>query len=156
MNEIKFYLADGEYGCFSNFSRDSIFLKGLSWRTSEHYFQAQKFAGTEHEDQIRYATKPMKAANMGRERHRPLRNDWEAVKNDIMREAVMAKFTQNKKLKSLLLATGDVKIIEHTSNDRYWGDGGDGSGNNMLGIILMEVRDAIVSGKTFYAEKTYQ
>lgn len=68
----------------------------------------------------------------------------------------MAKFTQNKKLKSLLLATGDVKIIEHTSNDRYWGDGGDGSGNNMLGIILMEVRDAIVSGKTFYAEKTYQ
>ena len=131
-------------------------MKGLSWRTSEHYFQAQKFSGTEHEEQILYATKPLKATNMGRERHRPLRNDWEAVKNDIMREAVMAKFTQNKQLKSLLLATGDVKIIEHTSNDRYWGDGGDGSGNNMLGIILMEVRDAIVSGKTFYAEKIYQ
>jgi predicted NAD-dependent protein-ADP-ribosyltransferase YbiA (DUF1768 family) len=25
--------------------------------------------------------------------------------------------------------------------DRYWGDGGDGSGKNMLGKILMRVRD---------------
>ncbi len=38
------------------------------------------------------------------------------------------------------LATGDSKIVEHTENDRYWGDGGDGSGQNRLGQILMRVR----------------
>jgi predicted NAD-dependent protein-ADP-ribosyltransferase YbiA (DUF1768 family) len=39
-----------------------------------------------------------------------------------------------------LLATGDADLIEHTATDAYWGDGGDGSGRNMLGKILMEVR----------------
>lgn len=155
MDEIKFYLANADYGYFSNFSRDSIFLKGKNWPTSEHYFQAQKFAGTKHEEDIRYAEKPMKAANMGRERTRPLRQDWEAVKDDIMREAVMAKFTQNKHLTSKILDTGQANIIEHTSNDRYWGDGGDGTGENMLGKILMEVREAIRTGYEKYENSQF-
>ena len=36
-----------------------------------------------------------------------------------------------------------VQIMEHTEKDAYWGDGGDGSGKNMLGRILMEVRDEL-------------
>ena len=52
----------------------------------------------------------------------------------------MAKFTQHEELGELLLATGDAKIIEHTANDDYWGDGGDGKGKSILGQILMEVR----------------
>ena len=39
---IHFYSTTGEYGCFSNFSRHPVFLKGKRWPTSEHYFQAQK------------------------------------------------------------------------------------------------------------------
>ncbi|WP_275043177.1 NADAR domain-containing protein [Streptococcus parasanguinis] len=39
-----------------------------------------------------------------------------------------------------MLATGDVIIIEHTQNDAYWADGGDGSGKNKLGLLLMKVR----------------
>ena len=35
------------------------------------------------------------------------------------------------------------KLVEHTTNDAYWGDGGDGSGTNMLGRILMEVRERL-------------
>ncbi|AZZ95292.1 DUF1768 domain-containing protein [Hahella sp. KA22] len=147
---INFYLANGEYGCFSNFSRDPVYLKDKRWPTCEHYFQAQKFAGTEHEEAVRMASKPMEAANMGRERTRPLRPDWEAVKDDIMREAVMAKFVQHEKLTSILLETGDAELVEHTANDRYWADGGDGSGLNMLGKILMEVREAIRQGKSKY------
>ena len=41
---------------------------------------------------------------------------------------------------ALLLSTGDAKLVEHTENDSYWGDGGDGSGRNMLGQILMQIR----------------
>jgi len=57
-----------------------------------------------------------------------------------MRDAVFAKFSQHKALMQLLLSTGSSKIVEHTDNDSYWGDGGDGKGRNMLGIILMETR----------------
>ena len=57
-----------------------------------------------------------------------------------MREVVLAKFTQHEDLRMLLLATGEAKLIEHTANDDYWGDGGDGKGRNMLGQILMELR----------------
>ena len=42
-----------------------------------------------------------------------------------------------------VLSTGDSKLVEHTENDDYWGDGGDGSGKNMLGRILMEVRTSL-------------
>jgi hypothetical protein len=57
-----------------------------------------------------------------------------------MRKVVLAKFEQHQKLRDLLLSTKDSTLVEHTSNDNYWGDGGNGSGLNMLGKILMEVR----------------
>jgi hypothetical protein len=140
---IKFYSTIGDYGCFSNFSRHHIFLKDKIWKTSEHYFQAQKFAGTEFEEKVRQAPTPMEAANLGRNRKFPLRKDWEESKDDIMREALRAKFTQNKELKRILLETDDAILIEHTHNDFYWADGGDGSGKNMLGKLLMELREEL-------------
>lgn len=143
MNQILFYRVSEPYGAFSNFSPHPIELKGLLWPTSEHYFQAQKFAGTENEETIRLAKSPTIAARMGRSRQRPLRSDWETVKDDIMREALQAKFTQHAELRSLLLSTGDSELVEHTAKDRYWGDGGDGCGKNRLGQLLMELRQQL-------------
>ena len=140
---IYFYKINDEYGCFSNFAHYGFELDGKWWMTSEHYFQAQKFCGTEYEEIIRLLDNPMKAAEMGRNRELPLRADWEQVKDDIMRKAVLAKFTQNKDIKNVLLSTGKETIVENTSNDYYWGCGKDGSGKNMLGIILMEVREKL-------------
>ena len=137
---IHFYQKTDDYGCFSNFSAHPIELDGRRWPTSEHYFQAQKFAEREHQEAIRAAKSPMIAARMGRDRQRPLRPDWESVKDAVMHKAVLAKFTQHADLRERLLATGDATLVEHTERDRYWGDGGDGSGKNMLGRILMNVR----------------
>lgn len=143
MKQILFYRVSESYGALSNFSPHPIELKGRTWPTSEHYFQAQKFAGTEHEEAVRLAKSPTIAARMGRSRERPLRPDWETVKNDIMREALQAKFTQHAELRSLLLSTGDSELVEHTTKDRYWGDGGDGCGKNRLGQLLMELREQL-------------
>lgn len=60
-----------------------------------------------------------------------------------VRHYIYAKFTQHPDLNDLLLATVNAKIVEHTTNDSYWGDGGDGSGKNMLGKLLMETRERI-------------
>jgi len=61
-------------------------------------------------------------------------------KDEIMLGALRAKFGQHEDLKRLLLGTGERKIVEHTKYDRYWGDGGDGSGRNRLGELLMQLR----------------
>ena len=109
---IYFYKTNDEYGCFSNFSKHGFELDGKYWMTSEHYFQAQKFINTEYEEQVRISSSPMKAANIGRDRSKPLRKDWEEVKDDIMRRAVLEKFKANDDAKKILLSTGDEDIIE--------------------------------------------
>lgn len=143
MDVVNFYSVSDEFGQFSNFAPFPINLDGERWPTSEHYFQAQKFDDDAYRQKIRKDNSPAQAARLGQDRKQKLRLDWENVKVGIMREAVLAKFTQHEELRTLLLSTGDAKIVEHTDNDDYWGDGGDGSGRNMLGRILMEVRERL-------------
>lgn len=140
---IHFYSVREKYGCFSNFSPHGFELDNVWWTTSEHYFQAQKFAGTPHVEEIRQAKTPKNAANMGRSRDRPLRADWEQVKDDLMRQAVLRKFETHADIGEVLLSTGDELIVENAPGDYYWGCGADGSGKNMLGLILMKVRQIL-------------
>ena len=137
-----YFYSDREkpYGAFSNFAKFGFTLGGKYWPTSEHYFQAQKFVGTEHEEQVRLASAPKIAADMGRERTRPLRADWEEVKEEVMYDALYAKFTQNPDLAKLLTLTGNADIIENAPGDAYWGCGKDGTGKNRLGELLMYLR----------------
>lgn len=140
---IYFYTTQGDYGAFSNFSRHGFELDGHYWKTSEHYFQAMKFEGTSYYDKVREARTPKEAAKLGRRRDFPLREDWESIKEDVMRRAVLKKFQTHRELKTMLLETGEQEIVENAPSDYYWGCGKDGSGKNRLGIILMEVRDTL-------------
>ncbi|HEY7091967.1 MAG TPA: NADAR family protein [Ktedonobacterales bacterium] len=137
---IAFYGSREAYGAFSNFASYPIELDGLRWPAVEHYLQAQKFAGTPQVEAIRLAPSPMVAARMGRSRAQPLRSDSDQVKDEIMLRAVRAKFAQHADLAALLLSTGDALIVEHSRRDGYWGNGGDGSGANRFGQILMTLR----------------
>ena len=83
------------------------------------------------------------AALEGRNRQNPLRQDWEEIKNKVMLQALRMKFSQNPEIAKELLATGDAILIEHTRNDDYWADGGDGSGKNKLGLLLMQIREEL-------------
>ena len=62
-----------------------------------------------------------------------------------MLKALRCKFNDNPELKKKLLATGNKRLIEHTHNDSYWGDGGDGRGKNKLGKLLERVRSELQS-----------
>jgi hypothetical protein len=144
--EIRFYLQrEKPYGCFSNFSAHDFEVDGAWWPTSEHYFQAQKFPNTTYAEQIRTAKSPMIAARLGRSRKQPIRADWADVKDEVMRRAVLYKFRANPDIKEVLISTGDAILIEDTSEDYYWGCGSDGTGLNMLGRILMEVREQLLN-----------
>ena len=61
-----------------------------------------------------------------------------------MREVLRAKFTQHADLRELLFSTGEARLVESATVDnevnRLWGEV-NGSGRNMLGVMLMELRD---------------
>jgi ribA/ribD-fused uncharacterized protein len=140
---IYFYSTNDRYGEFSNFARYGIELDGQWWPTTEHYFQAQKFEDAAYRERIRTAKTPKLAAELGRSRDLPLRDDWEQIKDEVMYRAVLKKFQTHRELHDLLRATGDEAIVENAAGDYYWGCGKDGTGQNKLGILLMRVREEL-------------
>ena len=144
---IKFYTTKGEFGFMSNFFRSEVQCFGRKWATSEHAYQAQKFAGMKEEDYnaIHACANPMAAAIVGRDPNRTCRPDWEQVRADVMRFVVFHKFSQNTTIRDALLATGDRPLFEYDTKrgDQYWAVDANGVGKNVLGVILMEVREIL-------------
>eukprot|EP00698_Gefionella_okellyi_P021827 TRINITY_DN7148_c0_g1_i3.p1 TRINITY_DN7148_c0_g1~~TRINITY_DN7148_c0_g1_i3.p1 ORF type:complete len:187 (+),score=25.50 TRINITY_DN7148_c0_g1_i3:81-641(+) len=129
---IHFYNKGDPFFEFTNFFLRPIHLDGKDWPSSEHYFQGSKFVHTaEIRERIRLLKSPRAAFTTARLNDTHKRADWEHVRDDVMRRALRAKFTQHDDLRALLLASGKAKLSEHTQQDTYWGDGGDGSGKNM-------------------------
>jgi ribA/ribD-fused uncharacterized protein len=139
--EIRFYSTTGPHGYMSNFSRHPVTVDGVVYPTSEHYYQAMKTNDPEIRERIRRAATPTIAAAMGRRHDIGLRADWEEVKENVMMCALRAKFDQHPAIAARLVATHPSTLTEHTTKDRYWADGGDGTGRNRLGVLLMQLRD---------------
>jgi N-glycosidase YbiA len=145
MNEIRFYDEFAADGWLSNFASCPVFLDGKLWPTTEHFYQAMKYTDDDYAEAVRCAPSPLVAKQMTRDPAHPPRADWDQIKDAVMLRALRAKFSQHAHLRALLLATGSARLIEHTPNDAYWADAGDGSGLNRLGELLMRVRDAMKS-----------
>ena len=141
---LNFYSVKNPYGEFSNFYLFPITVDDVIWPTSEHYYQAHKYSELELQERVRAAKSPMDAAIMGRDPNIPKRPDWDIYKDIAMEIAVRAKFSQNEYLRLLLISTSNSVIHEHTKNDCYWGDCGDGSGKDKLGILLMKIRSELL------------
>jgi ribA/ribD-fused uncharacterized protein len=144
---ILFYNRGEPYYEFTNFYEAMIRIDNEDWLTTEHYFQAQKFVGTPLVRTIRLMERPRDAFDKSRDPRYShwRRSDWEGVKEDIMFKALQAKFTQREKLKRMLVGTKNRQLVEHSPYDSYWGDGGDGSGKNRLGVLLMRLRKDLTS-----------
>ena len=142
---IYFYHSWQPYFEFTNFSAYPIRIADKQWPTSEHFFQAQKFIGTPLVEKVRKCHTPREAFDISRSElgAKWLRKDWSEEKENVMKLALRAKFTQHQFLHDLLLSTGDRKLVEHTDRDSFWGDGGDGHGQNKLGQMLMELRQEL-------------
>jgi hypothetical protein len=143
MDTIRFCRLRDEFGCFSNFAPYGFELDGYFFKTSEHAYQAQKFAvGGDYFMSIFRAKTPREAADLGRSSAvEPMRADWEEVKLDVMYKCLKAKFTQNPDLKDILLSTGESRIVEEATahKDYFWGEV-NGEGSNHLGNLLMRLR----------------
>ena len=131
----------GEFRFLSNFFPATVVMEGLRFTDTEAAFQSQKEPEKAH---MFEGLDPATTKAMGRKAN--LREEWDEVKNDVMRRVVRLKFEQNTDLRKRLIDTGDAVLIEGNNwHDNYWGactcEGCERKkGKNMLGNILMELR----------------
>jgi ribA/ribD-fused uncharacterized protein len=137
----------GNYHFLSNFEPAEVTLDGIKFPTVEHAYQAAKTLEPQARQQILGASTPGLARKMGRKLCQ--RPDWPDVKVKAMQDLVAQKFDGHPDLVKLLLATGDIELVEgNTWHDNFWGDCRCPScakinGQNWLGRILMEVRERL-------------
>lgn len=134
----------GKYRFLSNFWYVDVLWDGITFPTVEHAYQASKCVNEMDRQHILKLNSPGKAKRAGQSVK--CRSDWEKVKIDIMHEILLVKFN-NLTMRYQLLATGDEYLQEgNTWDDTYWGRvkvGGKWVGENMLGKLLMEVREEL-------------
>lgn len=136
-------LFDGDYRHLSNFYRSAIQFEnsGLFVPTVEHAFQATKLLDKVERERVLSSPSPGAAKRLGRAGKR--REDWDAIKDDVMLFYLRRKFAIPD-LRRRLLATGDAILVEgNTWGDVYWGVC-KGKGQNKLGLLLMQVRQEIL------------
>ena len=127
-----------EHIFLNNYFESPFTLHGQEFKTVEHYYQACKFKGQCFE-QIRLAPSPDEAKRLAHEFDVDL-EVWNQKKDQVMREALQAKFSQNPQLKELLIETRDCRLVEDSPRDAYWGGAIEGSANR-LGQMLEELRE---------------
>lgn len=150
MKDITFYRADeAPYGAFSNLYRRDVEFEGEVFITAEHAYQAGKARKPAVRQWLLAAPSPSLLAMAAHGLYWwDVRSDWSKIKFDRMRAVLKAKFTQHKDLRELLLSTGQARLVETATVDnavnRLWGEV-NGKGKNMLGTLLMELRNELAA-----------
>jgi ribA/ribD-fused uncharacterized protein len=128
------------YAFLSNFYESPFTIKGVEFKTVEHFFQAMKCTDKKEFMSIVNCETPGQARSLGRRVN--LREDWQDIKVSVMYKGLKKKF-EDPLLEKLLLNTFDRKLVEgNTWNDTYWGVC-NGRGENVLGRLLMKVREEL-------------
>ena len=124
---------------------------------AEQYMMAEKarvFDDKKTEQLIMTTTDPKQMKALGRKVKNFNGNVWDKVKYSVVLNGNYLKFSQNKNMRDILLATGNKILVEASPLDKIWGIGYSKSdaeatnpqnwrGSNLLGFALMEVRDEL-------------
>lgn len=153
-----FCKVDASRGIFSNFGRTPLVVDGVSFDCSEKLFQVMKFADMASRKAVFKAkgqTMKMKAKHQ--EKVGTVRPDWGKIIVDAMKFCLMQKYTQSEAFRTELERSRGLFIVEDQTtfpkkNPDTWGvkQSGDGKeyiGPNLMGRLLMELRD---NGKLDY------
>lgn len=146
--EIQFYRANEKpYGAFSNLYRRPIIFHDCVYPTAEHAYQAGKARREEVRRWLLSAPSPSLVAMAAHGLYSwEVVPNWSRIKYDRMRRVLRAKFSLHEDLRQLLLSTGSARLVESGRVDnavnRTWGKV-NGKGLNMLGVMLMELREEL-------------
>ena len=133
----------GQYRFLSNFWMTPVVINAWIFPSSEHAYQASKSEDPSDWRMIQALPTPGQTKRAGRRVN--LRPDWEDIKLKCMVQIVWAKF-KNSDLRQKLVLTGNKELVEANNwNDRFWGTDMNGNGQNVLGKILMQVREEVIA-----------
>lgn len=149
---VYFHLVSEPNGYLSNWYLSDFNLNGIRFVCVEQYmmwFKAQLFGDSITSQKILESSNPSDMKSLGRTVKNYVDSKWASVRYDVVKNALLAKFSQNDELKCKLLAT-DGEFAECAVNDLVWGIGIDMRdsarfdrrqwlGQNLLGLALQEV-----------------
>ncbi|HET9516775.1 MAG TPA: NADAR family protein [Actinoplanes sp.] len=141
-------------GCLSQWWPTAFMAHNVTFRSSEHYMMYRKailFGDEEAAGRILAASHPRQAKMLGRRVRNFEEEIWVKHRYQIVVDASLAKFGQDRDLMAFLRGTGDRVLVEASPTDRIWGIGLTGRderaadpaqwrGLNLLGFALMQAR----------------
>ncbi len=138
------YFYTPRYYAFDSFSAFSVELWDKVFPTAEHAYQWKKFefSGSNVADEIFKARSARDTKVIADKHSEQIAPEWDKVKVSFMEEILRAKLKQHDKVKSLLLETKHLEIIENSPTDMFWGVG-NGEGANELGKLWMKLRSEL-------------
>jgi ribA/ribD-fused uncharacterized protein len=145
---IRFYRANEKpYGAFSNLFRRPMVFEDCVYPSAEHAYQAGKARKEEVRRWLLSAPSPALVAMAAHGLYTwDIVSEWSKIKFVRMKGVLLAKYAQHEDLRKLLLSTGNSRLVEAGTVDnlvnRTWGEV-NSKGRNMLGVLLMEVREEL-------------
>lgn len=140
--EVFFY--EQEFYVLSNFSSFNLRYLGVTYQTSEHAYQCQKFTNSVYNWSVVYnAPSAHEAFINARSLEEFVKPNWREDRVRVMKSILFQKVFQHPYVKKKLLETGDRILVENSWRDSFWGIGLNKDGQNMLGKLWMEIRQEI-------------
>lgn len=157
MNIKCFHNADEENGYLSNWFLSYFSIEGIKYTSMEQYMMYNKavcFGDCEVARCILHTDDVARIKEYGRSVSGYNDNIWSGIRQIIVYDGLMEKFSQNEKLKKRLLDTDDAILAECAVRDCIWGIGlsmkddrrfdiSKWKGQNLLGYTLMMVRNRL-------------
>lgn len=157
MKIVCFHNPNEENGYLSNWYPSKFAVNGVVFSSMEQYMMYKKaecFGDKDTADKILATEDVAKIKNLGRLVANYNESRWNGVRQIIVFEGLIEKFSQNENLKKLLKATGNSILAECAVRDRIWGIGlsmqdpdrlqiDKWKGQNLLGYALMRVRERL-------------
>ena len=157
MAVICFHNPDEENGYLSNWYPSPFTLDGVEFSSMEQYMMYRKsvcFGDDKVAAQILVTEDVTEIKTLGRLVSGYDESLWNGVRQIVVYEGLLAKFSQNSELWEQLKKTGSAVLAECAVKDRIWGiglsmrdpdrlDRAKWQGQNLLGYALMMVREKL-------------
>lgn len=148
---IRIHKIDEEWGVFSNFAHTPVEVNGVSFDTTERLFQVMKMATPEAQKMVyeKNGNPKMTAKHIQKDHPEWIKEDWPRIIVDVMKFCLQTKYEQCEIFRNELERSKGFYIVEDQSTFSKkradtWGVkllGDNYEGSNLLGRLLMELRD---------------
>lgn len=128
----------------SPFSAHEVMIDGVVYKTAEHAYQSLRMK-PEARVEIINSSSPLEAWRRAQTAKENNQIDESVDKLELMEKIFRAKLLQHSDVREILESTGTKELLKVYDTDYYWGTGADGTGENQMGKLWMNLRAELVN-----------